>query len=120
MKRVFALICCLMASCAGTQTRSASALLGEWRYADEIQSCHYVFNRDGSFSGQVIARGQLISKFRGRWTVDGDNLFYTYKSDSLGTIPTGATDRDKLLSVRSDFFVIEAKDGSRRKYLRLR
>lgn len=119
MKAAFALLCCLMASCAGVQSPSATGLLGEWRYADKIQSCHYVFRRDGSFSGEVIYRKKLISKFTGRWSVHGNNLLYTYTSDLLERIPAGATDRDKLLSVRKDFFIIEAADGSRRKYLRL-
>lgn len=120
MKSVFTLIFCLMASCVGLQPRAASVLLGEWRYADKIQSCQYVFNRDGSFSGEVTYHGKLISKFTGRWTVDGDNLLYRYINDSFDRIPAGATDRDQLLSVQSDFFVIQAKDGSRRKYLRVR
>ena len=39
-----------------------------------------------------------------------------YLSDDLGRIPAGATDRDKLLSVERDSFLIEAADGSRRRY----
>ena len=108
-----------MVSCAGLQSRAASRLLGEWRYADKTQSCRYVFKRDGSFSGEVIHRKKLISKFTGRWSVTGTNLLYTYTSDALNRIPTGATDRDKLLSVEPEFFVIEAADGSRRKYDRV-
>ena len=56
----------------------------------------------------------------GQWSVDGDTLFYTYSSDELDRLPAGATDRDKLLSVHPDFFIIEAADGSKRKYLRIR
>jgi hypothetical protein len=46
-------------------------------------------------------------------------LLYTYVNDELGRIPAGATDRDKLLRVQSDSFLIEAADGSRRQYLRI-
>ena len=120
MKAVLALTLWLMASCAGLQSSSPGSLVGEWRYADKIQSCHYVFNRDGSFKGEVVYHGKLISKFTGRWLVNGDTLLYTYISDVLDRIPAGATDRDKLLSVRREFFIIEAADGSRRKYLRIR
>ncbi|HEV2840909.1 MAG TPA: hypothetical protein VGW39_06265 [Chthoniobacterales bacterium] len=119
MKAALALLCCLLASCAALPSRAATGLLGEWRYADKIQSCRYVFKRDGSFSGDVIHRKKLVSKFTGRWSVDGHDLLYTYTSDALDKIPAGATDRDKLLSVHEEFFVIEAADGSRRKYLRV-
>jgi hypothetical protein len=120
MKAVLALTLCLMASCAGLRSSSPSSLAGEWRFADKIQGCHYVFNRDGSFKGEVVYQAKLISKFTGRWSVDGDTLLYTYISDALDRIPAGATDRDKLLSVHRKFFIIEAADGSQRKYLRVR
>ncbi|MEY2490682.1 MAG: hypothetical protein QOC70_2624 [Verrucomicrobiota bacterium] len=120
MKALLALTLFLLASCAGLQSRSPSSLVGEWRYADRTQGCHYVFNRHGGFSGDVVYHGKLISKFAGRWSVDGDILLYTYISDALDRIPAGATDRDKLLAVDKDFFVIEAADGSKRKYLRIR
>lgn len=120
MKAVLALILCLMASCAGLRSPSPSSLVGEWRYADKIRACHYVFDRDGRFKGDVFYRAKLISKFTGHWSVDSDTLLYTYISDALARIPAGATDRDKLLSVHREFFIIEAADGSRRKYLRIR
>lgn len=119
MKTVFALTLFLMASCAVVQPGRQSALTGEWRYADKIQSCHYVFNRDGTFHGEVTYRGKLISKFTGRWSVRGDTLLYNYISDALDRIPAGATDRDKLLAVQKDSFTIEAADGSKRTYARI-
>lgn len=119
MKAALALMLCLMASCAGVGP-SAPSLVGEWRYADRIQACHYVFNGDGSFEGDVVYHAKLISKFRGRWSVIDDVLLYTYVSDALRKIPAGATDRDKLLTVQREFFIIEAADGSRRRYLRVR
>jgi hypothetical protein len=120
MKIVVALTLCLLASCAGFQTTSPNSLVGEWRYADKIQACHYVFGRDGTFHGDVVYRGKTISKFTGRWSVSRDTLLYTYISDTLNRIPAGATDRDRLLRVDKEFFVIEAADGSKRKYLRAR
>lgn len=120
MKAALALTLCLMASCAGIGSHSPSSLVGEWRYADRIQACHYVFQRDGGFEGDVVYRSKLISKFKGRWSVADDVVHYTYVSDALHKIPAGTTDRDKLLSVQREFFIIEAADGSRRKYLRVR
>jgi hypothetical protein len=119
MKAVFALILCSLTSCAGLQSRSPSSLVGEWRYADKIQGCHYVFSRNGTFHGDVVYHGRTISKFTGRWSVNGDALLYTYISDALNRIPAGATDRDRLLRVEREFFIIEAADGSKRKYRRV-
>lgn len=119
MRVVGALMLCLLASCAGLRSSFPNGLVGEWRYADRIQACHYVFNRDGSFEGDVVSRGKLVSKFKGRWSVADDVLHYRYGTDALQKIPAGTTDRDKLLSVQQEFFVIEAADGSRRKYHRI-
>jgi len=120
MKAVLAFILCLMASCTCVQSNSRSNLVGEWRYADDIQSGHYVFEADGTFKSEVIFHQKLISKSIGRWAVKGHSLHYTYIKDELGQIPAGATDRDLLLRVERDFFVIQAGDGKKRKYLRMR
>lgn len=120
MKALFALTFCLLASCAALRSTSQTTLAGEWRYQDKIQSCHYVFNNDGSFHGEVIYHQKLISKFTGQWSVQGDTLRYNYLTDALNRIPAGAIDRDKLLSVQKDSFTIEAADGSKRTYSRVR
>jgi hypothetical protein len=120
MQTVFALALCLMASCTTVQPTSQTQLEGEWRYADKIQTCHYVFKRDGSFHGEVTYHRKLISKFTGRWSVQQNTLVYKYISDALDRIPIGAIDRDKLLLVQKDSFTIEAADGSRRRYDRIR
>ena len=120
VKAVSALILCLLASCAALQPISRSKLAGEWRYTDKIQTCYYVFKKDGTFNGEVTFHRKLISKFTGRWSVRDDTLLYHYTSDALDRIPAGAMDRDKLLSVQRDFFTIEAADGSRRRYTRIR
>lgn len=120
MKPVLALTLCLIASCAAVRPTTQSKLTGEWRYTDKIQSCHYVFKGDGSFNGEVTYRGKLISKFAGRWSVKGDALLYHYTRDALHRIPVGATDRDTLLQVQNDSFTIEAADGSKRTYSRIR
>lgn len=119
MKIALVLVCCLLASCASLPLKGRGPLVGEWRYADNLQSCRYHFKRDGHFTGEVRLRTKLVSKFTGTWTVQDDRLFYTYISDELGRIPAGATDRDKLLSVEKDSFLIEAADGSRRRYTRI-
>jgi hypothetical protein len=120
MKAVFAFISLLsIAACTSLDGRTADRqLVGDWRYADRVQSCHYSFKGDGTFTGEVRMRSKLVSKFAGRWSVKGNALFYRYLSDALGRIPAGATDRDQLLEITKDSFVIRAANGDRRRYLR--
>lgn len=120
MRVVCVLICCLMTSCALFQRSARQTLVGEWRYVDTVQSCHYTFEGDGLFTGEVTYRAKLVSKFTGRWSVQDRTILYTYISDALGRIPPGAIDRDKLLSIQGDSFVIEAADGSQRQYFRVK
>ena len=120
MKVALLLLTCFLASCASVPPRSSDSLIGEWRYADTQQSCRYHFKEYGHFTGEVRLRGKLASKFTGTWEIQGGILLYTYLSDQLGRIPAGATDRDKLLSLEKDSFLIEAADGSRRRYSRIR
>jgi hypothetical protein len=122
MKAVLALISMLsLAACATIDSPSrARQLVGSWRYADPVQRCQYSFRSDGSFTGDVKLRAKLISKFKGRWSVRGQTLLYSYASDTLGRIPAGATDRDQLLEIKKDSFVIQAANGDRRRYMRMR
>lgn len=120
MKAVLAFISLLsLAACATLESPSRSRqLVGNWRYADQVQSCRYSFESDGSFTGEVKLRTKLISKFKGRWSVRGQTLLYSYVSDALGRIPAGATDRDQLLEIKKDSFIIQAANGDRRRYVR--
>jgi len=120
MKIVLFLVSWLVASCASLSPSAANAVVGEWNYTDSTQSCRYHFKRDGTFTGEVRLKGTLVSNFTGTWAVQNDQLLYTYLSDKLGRIPNGATDRDKLLNVQKNSFLIEAADGNRRRYSRIR
>jgi hypothetical protein len=120
MKQIFAFASFLLvASCASVPSSARSALVGDWRYADKIQSCRYSFEPSGTFTGEVTVRTKVVSRFTGLWSVKGDQLLYHYLSDALGRIPAGAIDRDKLIGIKEDSFLIEAADGSRRRYRRL-
>ena len=120
MKAVLALTLCLLASCAGLPAELSEQPRGRVALRRQDPKLPLCFQPGWHFKGEVVYRAKLISKFTGRWSVDGDTLLYTYISDALDRIPAGATDRDKLLSVHREFFIIEAADGSRRKYLRIR
>lgn len=121
MKSVLAALFLLsFAACAAVERQSRAELVGHWRYADSTQSCDYSFKPDGSFTGQVRQRARIVSNFTGRWTVRGNALHYTYVSDVFGRIPPGATDRDQLLEIKRDSFLIQAANGEQRRYRRVR
>lgn len=109
----------LLVSCATGSRDPGLALAGEWLYEDRVQSCRYLFNKDGTFSGEVRQRGETLSRFTGKWEVRGDELHYEYTGDALGRIPSGTRDRDKLLKTDRREFLIEASDGSQRTYRRI-
>ena len=121
MKAILALFSLLaLSSCATTGQQSKSELVGDWRYSDEIQSCHYSFRPDGSFSGEVTRGKKLVLKFTGQWKIEGRALNYVYLTEAFGLIPRGTTDHDRLLEVKKDSFLIQAANGDRRRYLRVR
>ena len=120
VKNLLVLSLFLLVSCAIAPRDPSLVLAGEWLYDDTAQSCRYVFNKDGTFSGEVKQLGQSLSRFRGKWMVQGDALLYEYTGDELGRIEAGTRDRDKLVKTGPREFVIEAKDGSQRTYRRVR
>jgi hypothetical protein len=121
MKAILALFSLLViASCTTTGSRAGSNLVGSWRYSDQIQSCHYSFKPDGSFSGEVTRGGKHVLEFAGQWRVEKHAILYVYLSEARGRIPRGTTDRDRLLELTEDSFVIQAANGERRRYLRSR
>jgi hypothetical protein len=79
----------------------------------------YVFLDNGAFRGSVTSEGAMVSQFTGKWSLRGDSILYEYTGDTMGTIPVGTKDRDTLIAVETDHYVIEAADGSRRKYVRV-
>lgn len=121
MKPVLAALLLLsFAACASLEQPGRPDLVGHWRYQDELQSCDYAFEADGSFTGQVAQRKKIVSRFSGRWVLQGNLLLYTYVSDVFGRIPPGAKDQDQLLEIKADSFLIQAANGDRRRYRRVR
>jgi hypothetical protein len=115
---IIAICIVFLSSCAAFLPKTAR-LNGSWRYSDARQSCEYEFRRDGTFRGTVELGGKTVSRFAGRWRVNGDRLMYLYTDDALGRIPPGSTDEDKLLAIAPDHFEIQTADGTHRSYRRL-
>lgn len=117
MKR--ALLILLMTSVAAGAQPKPAQLVGRWRSSDAHLSCEITFAADGTFSGHIDLDREVVSTFAGKWSLSGDKLEYTYTRSSPQNAPLGH-DRDRLIELTKGYYVIEANDGSRRKYLRVR
>ena len=121
LQTVLALTALAFASCASGDSIFARKLLGKWRSTDGRQVAEYVFAPDGTFTGRVVGSdGAIVSSFEGKWALRKGTIHYEYTRDLMGRIPVGTLDRDKLLAPPEDHYMIEAADGSRRKYVRIR
>ena len=110
----------LVASCSNVGQKAEAKLIGKWQTSDQRgNTANYEFLGNGTFSGSVRSYdGSIISQYTGRWRLRGGAILYQYTSDKKGRIRVGTKDRDKLLRVDPDYFMIEAADGSVRKYVR--
>jgi hypothetical protein len=119
MKPKLFLLLILLPLLAGAAPRLNQLLVGRWRYADKNYSCTYSLRDDGSFDGEVRKESKLMGRFAGRWWISGDTIHYKYTGSSLKGVPVGTIDKDKLVEIEREHFVIVAFDGSRRTYERI-
>lgn len=121
MKTILAFAACLVVSCSTAGNKSEIKLVGRWHSSDNSgNKAEYEFFGNGTFSGSVRSNdGSLMSDYTGRWRLRDGTILYRYTSDKTGRIRVGTTDSDKVLRIDRDYFVIEAADGSVRKYLRV-
>ena len=119
MKAILVLSGLLLASCLTSGGINQNRLVGKWRSTGERHTAEYLFLGNGTFSGSVSSGAAVVSQFVGKWSVSGDSILYEYVRDIKGTIPAGTKDRDTLVAVAKDHYIIEAADGSRRKYVRI-
>jgi hypothetical protein len=120
VKTILALGAFLVASCSTVGEELETKLIGRWHSSDKWgHRAEYEFFTNGTFSGSVKSDdGSLMSQYTGRWRLRDGAILYQYTSDKTGRIRVGTRDRDKLLRIDRDYFVIEAADGSVRKYVR--
>ena len=111
----------LLAAATAGPAITKDHLVGHWRWTDTAttRSIEYIFRDDGTFTGSAKEKGETMAEFTGKWSVEGDALHYEYSGDTSGRAPVGAKDRDKLLEVTKEYYVIQARTGAKRKYVRV-
>jgi len=108
-----------LAGCATTSPAPTERLIGRWESTNGVQTAQYAFRPDGTFRGFVAAGDAVVSQFTGKWAIRDNAIVYEYTADRFGVIAPGTKDRDRILSVAQDHFVIETADGTKRKYVRV-
>lgn len=120
VKLVLALGAFLVAACSTIGEKAENKLVGKWHSSDRSgNTAIYEFLGNGTFSGSVKTEdGVVMSQYTGKWKFSAGAILYQYTSDKTGRIRPGTRDHDKVLKIERDYFVIEAADGSVRRYLR--
>jgi hypothetical protein len=97
------------------------SLLGHWRTAPSGSAfvTDWIFHEDGTFTGTATHCGAHFSDFTGRWSLKGRTIHSVYTSDSSRFIRSGYKDRDIILEIASDYFLIETHHGDIRRYERV-
>jgi hypothetical protein len=109
-----------MASCStvGT-TGDRQTLVGRWRSTDDQHVAEYTFLANGTFTGYVASEESVLSQFTGKWVLRDGLIRYEYTADRKGQIPPGTRDRDRVVQIKRDHFVIQSADGHIRRYVRV-
>jgi hypothetical protein len=89
-------------------------LVGHWRAVQGPLIIDWRFQGDGTFSGKIARRKEVISDFTGNWVLNGTWLYSEYTGDTLGMIVAGSNDRDIFLEFDYNHFVVQTSRGKRR------
>jgi hypothetical protein len=93
-------------------------LVGHWRAVQGPLMAYWTFHSNGTFSGSITRRGEVISDCTGTWVLEGTWLHSEYTSDTCGAIDVGYNDRDVFLEFTVDYFILQTRTGKRR-YVRV-
>ena len=104
-----------LAEAAGVDQR----LLGRWVCDVGEVTVEMTFLPNGLFKGRLIGHGGVSFAGEGKWSVEGNRLFYLYTKYSIPRNQESKPDVDILIEVGDGFFVVQAHDGQRRRYTRV-
>jgi len=95
----------------------ALELVGSWKFEDgQGTFCLLHFGKDGMFDGYLVKNSNKQA-FSGTWQLREDRIVYGYATP--GSV-AGVKDEDKIIELKPKYFVIEARDGGRRQYNKMR
>jgi hypothetical protein len=95
-------------------------LVGRWRTLGSGFASEYRFAADGAFTAEVAFAREPLHRIAGKWWVTGDQLHYDIISSDIRGYSSGTKDQDKLLQLTKDHYVIEGRNGSQHRYVRVK
>jgi len=94
--------------------------VGHWLYKSADAIATLAIEADGTWSGTLTLPGQPEDRFEGRWTTDGEFIYWFYTKSSTPKIKPGAQDKDKIVEVGKDYFVLHTQHDHQPKYVRVK
>lgn len=98
---------------------AAFDIVGVWRETHSRYTCDLEFARDGVFRGYLYPNAGKVWSFRGRWSLVGDRLYYTYTASSSAHMPEGTEDDDVILEVTAEYLRLRNRRGEIARYQRI-
>ncbi len=96
-----------------------SRLVGSWRYVENPESTTEItFRKDGTFFSKVIKDGETYVEVDGKWLTRDKYLYYLYTEVSPPRVPSGTRDRDTILEIAKDYFVLITASHHTKKYVK--
>ncbi|WP_438483374.1 hypothetical protein [Oleiharenicola lentus] len=117
--KLSALIFCLLFVCGFGAAPESSipgpSLVGAWKHNASTSGKVVVlrFHADGKFDGTIELKDQGSIRFAGKWEFSAGKIIYAYQK------PNAFQDEDKVITLESDYFIIQALDGAQRRYDRI-
>ncbi len=98
---------------------TAEQLAGRWRTRQAAYGWDWLLRVDGTFTADISEHGVTISRPIGTWSIESDELVSVYSDDEFDLIGRGQRDRDRLLEVTEEYFILTTRQGIRRRYERV-
>jgi hypothetical protein len=99
-----------------------AALFGRWRVEGQDSATILVLSADGTWAAKVksLTEAGELYEVGGAWLTDEHYIHWAYKRSSSPWVKPGARDKDTIIEIGHDYFVLENHAGKRHKYVRVK
>jgi len=95
-------------------------LVGHWTYNGPDGVATLIIAADGRWSGTFTPPGQTEAQFEGKWITYNDHIHWLYTKSSTPKVKPGARDKDRLVEIGEDFFVLHTRTNREPRYVRVK